>query len=85
MAMSLTPGSSSAPAAYPPEHVPAAGPVILAPNHFSFMDHFFLGVALRRKVQFMAKSQLFKPPMQGSTPTAACSRCGAATPTRRRS
>jgi 1-acyl-sn-glycerol-3-phosphate acyltransferase len=47
-----------------PEHVPPSGPVILAPNHFSFMDHFFLGAALRRKVRFMAKSQLFKPPMQ---------------------
>jgi 1-acyl-sn-glycerol-3-phosphate acyltransferase len=47
-----------------PENVPAAGPVILAPNHFSFLDHFFLGVAIRRKVRFMAKSQLFKPPMQ---------------------
>jgi 1-acyl-sn-glycerol-3-phosphate acyltransferase len=46
------------------EKVPGAGPVILAPNHFSFMDHFFLGASLRRKVQFMAKSQLFKPPMQ---------------------
>lgn len=46
-----------------PERVPATGPVILAPNHFSFLDHFFLGVALRRKVHFMAKSQLFKPPM----------------------
>lgn len=48
---------------FKPERVPAAGPVILAPNHFSFLDHFFLGVALRRKVHFMAKSQLFKPPM----------------------
>jgi 1-acyl-sn-glycerol-3-phosphate acyltransferase len=38
--------------------------VILAPNHFSFLDHFFLGTALRRKVHFMAKSQLFKLPMQ---------------------
>ena len=46
------------------ERVPAAGPVILAPNHFSFLDHFFLGVALRRKIRFMAKSQLFKPPLQ---------------------
>ena len=45
------------------ERVPAVGPVILAPNHFSFLDHFFLGVPLRRKVHFMAKSQLFKPPM----------------------
>jgi 1-acyl-sn-glycerol-3-phosphate acyltransferase len=47
-----------------PEKVPAAGPVILAPNHFSFMDHFFLGISIRRKVRFMAKSQLFQPPMQ---------------------
>jgi 1-acyl-sn-glycerol-3-phosphate acyltransferase len=46
------------------DQVPGSGPVILAPNHFSFMDHFFLAVSLRRKVQFMAKSQLFKPPMQ---------------------
>jgi 1-acyl-sn-glycerol-3-phosphate acyltransferase len=47
-----------------PEKVPASGPVILAPNHSSFMDHFFLGVSIRRKVRFMAKSQLFKRPMQ---------------------
>jgi 1-acyl-sn-glycerol-3-phosphate acyltransferase len=47
-----------------PERVPAVGSAILAPNHFSFLDHFFLGVALRRKVHFMAKSQLFKPPME---------------------
>jgi 1-acyl-sn-glycerol-3-phosphate acyltransferase len=46
------------------ENVPASGPVILAPNHFSFMDHFFLGAFIRRRVSFMAKSQLFKPPMQ---------------------
>jgi len=47
-----------------PEHVPTSGAVILAPNHASFMDHFLLGASIRRKVQFMAKSQLFKPPMQ---------------------
>ena len=46
-----------------PELVPASGPVILAPNHSSFMDHFFLGASIRRKVSFMAKSQLFKPPL----------------------
>jgi 1-acyl-sn-glycerol-3-phosphate acyltransferase len=46
------------------ERVPATGPVILTPNHFSFLDHFFLGVALRRKIRFMAKSQLFKRPLQ---------------------
>lgn len=41
------------------ENVPN-GPVILAPNHGSFMDHFFAGAFLRRRVRFMAKSQLFK-------------------------
>ena len=44
--------------------VPDRGPVILAPNHFSFMDHFFAGAFIRRRVRFMAKSQLFVPPMQ---------------------
>jgi 1-acyl-sn-glycerol-3-phosphate acyltransferase len=46
------------------DKVPPSGPVILAPNHFSFMDHFFAAGAIRRKVQFMAKSQLFAPPAQ---------------------
>jgi 1-acyl-sn-glycerol-3-phosphate acyltransferase len=46
------------------QKVPASGPVILAPNHFSFMDHFFAGAFIRRRVNFMAKSQLFVPPMQ---------------------
>jgi 1-acyl-sn-glycerol-3-phosphate acyltransferase len=47
-----------------PEKVPGRGAVILAPNHFSFMDHFLIGCYIRRKVRFMAKSQLFKGPMQ---------------------
>jgi 1-acyl-sn-glycerol-3-phosphate acyltransferase len=36
---------------------------MLAPNHFSQMDHFFTGLHLRRKVRFMAKSQIFGPPV----------------------
>jgi 1-acyl-sn-glycerol-3-phosphate acyltransferase len=47
-----------------PDRIPRSGPVILAPNHFSFMDHFFVGMFTRRQIQFMAKSQLFKRPMQ---------------------
>jgi 1-acyl-sn-glycerol-3-phosphate acyltransferase len=46
------------------DKVPPSGRVIIAPNHFSFLDHFFVAVYLRRRVQFMAKSQLFKWPMQ---------------------
>ena len=45
-------------------NLPADGPAIIAPNHFSFLDHFFVAVYLRRKVHFMAKSQMFKPPLQ---------------------
>jgi 1-acyl-sn-glycerol-3-phosphate acyltransferase len=45
------------------KNVPRSGPVVLAPNHFSQMDHFFVGLYLRRKVRFMAKSQLFGPPV----------------------
>ena len=50
------------------------------------MDHFFAGAFVRRRIQFMAKSQLFGGgPATGSSATAACSRCAAATRTRRRS
>jgi 1-acyl-sn-glycerol-3-phosphate acyltransferase len=45
------------------ENVPVNGPVLLAPNHFSQMDHFYCGVYLRRKIRFMGKSQLFGPPL----------------------
>ena len=45
------------------ENVPKDGPLILAPNHFSQMDHFFIGLYLRRKIRFMAKSQMFGPPV----------------------
>jgi 1-acyl-sn-glycerol-3-phosphate acyltransferase len=42
------------------DNVPASGPVILAANHFSNYDHFLAGVWLRRKIRFLAKSQLFR-------------------------
>jgi 1-acyl-sn-glycerol-3-phosphate acyltransferase len=40
------------------ENVPN-GPVIFAPNHASYLDHFFAGAFVRRHIQFMAKSQMF--------------------------
>ena len=46
-------------AAITPAHIPATGPVILAPTHFSNMDHFFAGIYTNRRIRFMAKSQLF--------------------------
>jgi len=41
------------------DNVPASGPVILAANHFSNFDHFLAGTWLRRKIRFLAKSQIF--------------------------
>jgi 1-acyl-sn-glycerol-3-phosphate acyltransferase len=41
------------------ENLPSQGPVIVAANHASFMDHFFVGLGIPRPVNFMAKSQLF--------------------------
>jgi 1-acyl-sn-glycerol-3-phosphate acyltransferase len=45
------------------ENVPRSGQLVLAPNHFSQMDHFFIGAYLRRQIRFMAKSQMFGPPV----------------------
>jgi 1-acyl-sn-glycerol-3-phosphate acyltransferase len=45
------------------ENVPRGGALVLAPNHFSQMDHFFIGAYLRRQIRFMAKSQMFGPPV----------------------
>jgi 1-acyl-sn-glycerol-3-phosphate acyltransferase len=45
------------------KNVPKRGAAVLAPNHFSQADHFFVGVYLLRKVRFMAKSQIFGPPV----------------------
>jgi 1-acyl-sn-glycerol-3-phosphate acyltransferase len=45
------------------QNVPKGGPLLLAPNHFSQMDHFFIGLYLRRQIRFMAKSQIFGPPL----------------------
>lgn len=42
------------------ERVPEHGPAILAANHESLVDPFVLGLATRRVVHYMAKSELFR-------------------------
>jgi 1-acyl-sn-glycerol-3-phosphate acyltransferase len=42
------------------EHVPAKGAVVIAPNHKSFWDAFFIAASLRRRVYFMGKAELFE-------------------------
>ncbi|WP_243741144.1 lysophospholipid acyltransferase family protein [Streptomyces sp. 8K308] len=44
------------------EHVPVEGPAILASNHLSFSDSFFLPAVLDRKVTFIAKAEYFTSP-----------------------
>jgi 1-acyl-sn-glycerol-3-phosphate acyltransferase len=41
------------------EHVPAHGPAVLAANHQSFCDSFFLPLALRRRMTYVAKAEYF--------------------------
>jgi 1-acyl-sn-glycerol-3-phosphate acyltransferase len=42
------------------EHLPATGAAIIAPNHKSFLDSFFIAVCTRRHVRFMAKMELIE-------------------------
>ena len=44
------------------ENVPADGPAILAGNHLSFIDSFFLPLVLRRRITFVAKAEYFDDP-----------------------
>ncbi len=41
------------------EHIPETGPAILASNHLSFLDHFFLPGYIRRPIFFLGKSDYF--------------------------
>ncbi|GAA4228289.1 1-acyl-sn-glycerol-3-phosphate acyltransferase [Streptosporangium album] len=41
------------------EHVPGAGPAILASNHLSVLDSTFLPLVLPRQVRFVAKAEYF--------------------------
>ncbi|MFF7157038.1 1-acyl-sn-glycerol-3-phosphate acyltransferase [Streptomyces sp. NPDC008139] len=44
------------------ENIPREGPAILASNHLSFSDSFFLPAMLDRKVTFIAKAEYFTSP-----------------------
>ncbi|HYM71038.1 MAG TPA: lysophospholipid acyltransferase family protein, partial [bacterium] len=45
------------------EHEPATGPLIVVSNHRSDLDPLVVGSALRRRVTFMAKQELFRVPV----------------------
>ena len=41
------------------EHIPMHGPAVLAANHQSFCDSFFLPLVLQRRVTYVAKAEYF--------------------------
>lgn len=42
------------------ENIPKSGPVVIAPNHKSFWDAFFIAAVVRRRLHFMGKAELFR-------------------------
>lgn len=49
--------------AFGAENLPEAGAVILCGNHLSLLDPLAAGVSMRRRIRFMAKSELFRVPL----------------------
>lgn len=45
------------------ERIPATGPAVVAANHESILDGFFLALATRRQLRFMAKIELYRIPL----------------------
>ena len=50
---------------YGAQNVPKTGPLIVACNHVSYFDPPVLGTASPRRIQYMAKEELFRIPVLG--------------------
>lgn len=48
------------------EHIPAAGGIIIAANHQTYIDPFWVGAQIKRPVRFLAWSKIFTWPVLGS-------------------
>lgn len=48
-----------------PENANRAGAFLLAPNHISHFDPFFIGLMVRRKIDWMTMAEFFRPPAVG--------------------
>ncbi len=49
---------------YGEEKVPREGPLIVAANHRRFFDPLFVCMAVPRRIQWMAKKEIFIPPLR---------------------
>ncbi|ABG04401.1 phospholipid/glycerol acyltransferase [Rubrobacter xylanophilus DSM 9941] len=49
---------------YGEEKVPKEGPLIVAANHRRFFDPLFVCMAVPRRIQWMAKKEIFLPPLR---------------------
>jgi 1-acyl-sn-glycerol-3-phosphate acyltransferase len=47
------------------DRIPAVGPVVLAANHESILDPFFLGTVTPRPIRYLTKAELFRNPVAG--------------------
>jgi 1-acyl-sn-glycerol-3-phosphate acyltransferase len=47
------------------EHIPEAGGVVIAANHQTYVDPFWISVPVRRPVRYLAWSEAFKWPLMG--------------------
>ena len=47
------------------KNIPGKGPVLIAPNHVSFLDPVAVGAATRRQIHYMARDDLFTIPILG--------------------
>ena len=47
------------------EHVPAQGPVIVAPNHVSYLDPIWISLPIKRPLRYMTWNQMFSVPLLG--------------------
>ena len=50
------------------EHGNRAGGFLLASNHISHFDPFLIGLAVRRKIDWMTMAEFFRPPLLGVVP-----------------
>lgn len=47
------------------EHIPATGPLVVAANHSSYFDPFFISTGMERFVRYMAIDRFFRMPVIG--------------------